>query len=463
MARSDLPRNYAIPVPKQSSTNVPANGELIAGGEEIFDGVNLSTPWVSNTDDATGSATGSAALGTYETSSETIDGYGCTRLVTSNVPGNWSRFQLSSPGTNAAYFMGPGNKYRGAVAVYIEDYTKISDITLIFSITTKLLNSGGVPANAIRFKYKIMEDSFGATNRFNGWHVISSPHGQWVSSGTWGTSAKCRYAGVQITPVAGEASVPVLVGPIHTNIKHRPKCIIWADDGWQSWYDNGVTYLDTLGLKCTMATIQELVGTASYMDVTTLASAVANGHEVVPHGLNFLYNYASAQEIYDEIKLNQDFVINNGLGNGRHYVYPGGYHELVTGSGDMVVREQLQSLGFLSARASNIGDAVTSGLNYQHLGMGDRKWFSSVIGAYPTLTPAQLLSRLDLCIADGMLAEFMFHKLLASGASQGDEYNTPDFETFADGVKRRVDAGLVDVVTRSQWYDGLYGKRAEIT
>jgi hypothetical protein len=325
--------------------------------------------------------------------------------------------------------------------VYIPDHTKVFSIVLYLSKDAGYANYG-------TFTYRVMETG-GNANRFDGWHFIGFDNTElaldWTITGslTWGdtfTTSKFR-----VNPAAGTNGAIVYFDSLLVNFKGRAKIVIVADDGADSWYNSGISYLNTKGIPCTMAIIGEKIGLAGYMTLSQLRTAYESGHDLVTHGLTSLTTLTAGQQESD-ITANRAYLANNGFirNNGYlHYVYPSGTY-------DMSIIALLKSLGFLTARGIHKNVAVQPGF-----GLGDRAYMYNILGGESTETAQQLKDRIDLCCTNGSTGVFMFHNLVAGAPGAAIQYNIDDFKTVIDHIALRKDQGACDVLTVPQWYNGI--------
>ena len=76
-------------------------------------------------------------------------------------------------------------------------------------------------------------------------------------------------------------------------------------------------------------------------------------------------------------------------------------------------------------------------------------------------TPTQILADVDNAIKYSSTVVMYVHKV-SSGATTpaGYEITGDNYTAVMDGIKSRVDKGLIDAVTAKEWFDGLSGSRA---
>lgn len=318
--------------------------------------------------------------------------------------------------------------------VFVTDYTKLTSITLAVYSTYNT-------------DFFFQSYSFADLDKqFNGWHWVSLARDQFggtTGSPDWDTkpftTVELRFNQNSATPTT------VYIDACFAAFKARPKLIIYADDGYKSWFDLAVPELEARGFRATHGIIGALVGTSIFMTASDLAALYEAGHDLVVHGetaLNMISDIAA------DIAANQGFLLAHGWTRGAfHYVYPNGVHQL--SAGDPTIANALRARGFLTARTT-----ATPRYWNSAYGLGARDYKLPTIGGLASDSPATLLTRVGLATTRGDDCAIMFHKIVASGAS-GIQYNSADLVTFLDGVKSQVDGDQLDVVTASQWWDGF--------
>lgn len=318
--------------------------------------------------------------------------------------------------------------------VYVTDYTKLTSITLAVYSTYNT-------------DFYFQSYSFADLEKqFNGWHWVSLARDQFggtTGSPNWDTKP---FTTVELRFNQNSATqTTVYIDACFAAFKARPKLIIYADDGYKSWFDLAVPELEARGFRATHGIIGALVGTSIFMTVSDLEALHEAGHDLAVHGETALDLIG---DIPADIAANQDYLLAHGWTRGAfHYVYPNGVHQL--SAGDLTIANALRGRGFLTARGTMTPRAWNSAF-----GLGARDYKLPIIGGLAVDAPAALLARLDQAVTRGDNCAVMFHQIVAAGAS-GIQYNTADLVTFLNGVQTHVDADRLDVVTASQWWEGF--------
>lgn len=220
----------------------------------------------------------------------------------------------------------------------------------------------------------------------------------------------------------------------------KPKLIVIFDDGWASQYTEGFDYMQTKGLKGTLYLIASKIGTDGYCTKSQLSEMYDAGWDLSTHGSINLTTLAEA-EIEADIIANRKYLIDNNFTRNDchlHYAYPNGKY-------NQDVIDILTNLGFKTAR--NIVDRVQTHEIGEPLNITRQ-------GVYNTTSLATAKSYIDRAIANGGATLLNFHKLVET-ATVDTEWSISNFQALIDYIKLHQNQGELDVVTISEWYNGL--------
>lgn len=68
---------------------------------------------------------------------------------------------------------------------------------------------------------------------------------------------------------------------------------------------------------------------------------------------------------------------------------------------------------------------------------------------------ATVLAKIDATISRNGFLTLFFHRIVDSDADEANDYLTADFQTISDYLKTKQDAGLLEVITYSDYYNAL--------
>jgi len=377
--------------------------------------------------------TGTGAAFTKDTSIVTV-GSASLKVVTG--AGNVAEVRKSSASIPATW----GGKV--GLLVYIPDYTKVATIGVYMAkeaaYTNFLLAQYNVNASAV--------------NKFNGWHYIELGAGaqstlKWATTGTTDVNTAVADMKVRVTPQGAEQAT-VYLDALYYGPRQRAKLLIMFDDGYDSVIDNGTSYLDTLGLKSTCGIIGSLIGQAGYMTEANLATLYAAGHDLCPHGETALPTLGTYAAMVADVQRNQEYLRSRGYTRAvNYYVYPNGEHEI--SAGDQTVFNALRACGIRWSRKASAKQAISP------LCTADQLLCMPIIGHALADSNASIQAEIDGIILNAWTGILMFHRVLDAGASTSIDIATSDFEILASYISQKSVAGLLDVVTVSEWHLGL--------
>lgn len=277
----------------------------------------------------------------------------------------------------------------------------------------------------------------------SGWffHVIDRSN--WANQGLGNTSwddimTQFRLIAVgQAGAVGGEQ---VQVGPIYINLNTKPKVIISFDDANDTDITVGKAKLDEYGYKGVSYVIQSKIGTTNFLTEANLATMDAAGWDILGHHTTELDTLNLAEQI---TLLTGVRAWLNSLGyKDKHFSFPGGKYTTDTPTA-MIAAEMI------SGRTTDkrpINPAISGHSPYN-------------LTAYATaqLTTAQMLADVDQSILEHASCIFFSHGLFV-GAT-GIHTEKSNWEAFIDGLYKRENQGLCEVVSLTEYLNGLQGVR----
>lgn len=377
----------------------------------------------------------------------TLSGTGAALVVdTTNFKSGTQSLKLSS--TNAVY--GVITKTINSTVfsqartftfwIYIHDSTKLNQsgtTSLYISSTTDISKYFSWTFNISRFR--------------NGWNKVIINKSEFSNTGSenWdNTMVRIRFRFVSLSGQTASVSLDKFV----INEYNRPKVILTFDDGRISQYDEAYTYMQTKDMTGVLFLSGEnLDTTGSYVTTSNVNTMYSNGWDISTHGGVDLTTLSTVSEMESEMTLNQNVLINNGWTRNschKHYAYPNGAYNDTSDTA-------FNNLGFFTGRT--ILTDTPHGLtgipvdNYVRLKCG-----------YITnaTTLATVEARVDSAIKHGQTLILVFHSLVAS-PSVSTEWAISDFQSLIDYIYTKKTASLLDVVTISEWYNGLTNPRVE--
>jgi peptidoglycan/xylan/chitin deacetylase (PgdA/CDA1 family) len=226
----------------------------------------------------------------------------------------------------------------------------------------------------------------------------------------------------------------------------RPKCLFHFDDGYATVYTTALPLMRKYNFKGTTYVNSSFVETnGSYLTLAQLNDLHNNyGWDIGNHTkTHFHMDQQTTATNEAEVDATNTYLISRGFtrrNEHKHFVYPYGDYS-------QAVMDVLATRGILTARntltARTQANSLDNNLqlNWQGLTVGDA---------------AAAMAAVDRTIADGGCIMFGFHSIVAV-PGQSYEWDTASFTTLTDYIAKK--ANLIDVVTITDWYGGLFGNR----
>lgn len=238
----------------------------------------------------------------------------------------------------------------------------------------------------------------------------------------------------------------------------RPKVILCLDGGYLSQYTTGKAILDAADILPSMmispATLGTGTGVNEVMTEAQLDEFLADGYDLQGHEFSGTTGYAdagafpTAASIQADIGSMKDWVAAKG-GTMVAQAIP------YTNPFDDATAEPLfrAAAGASTVPIFRLGTAITT---YQkQTAVGDaicnRKNLNSE-QLHNTLTAAQALATVDSAIKTGQTCVHYIHRI--EGSDAANQWDSTKFQAYITGLVQRREAGLVDIVNFSQWWDG---------
>lgn len=306
--------------------------------------------------------------------------------------------------------------------------------TDVTSITVYLSETSGFA------KYGYFQ-GFPSSTDIPGKHVLSFATSDMSDDGT-GLTFPITIQRVRIQRGASVAS-EVSFDSLYINRKlTKPRIILGFDDGLDDHYDFAFPYMAGKNMKGTAYIVSDFIGGAGSMTLSELQALYAAGWDIANHTKTHPHaNGMSQGDLETELSTCTTYLTSNGMPRAAlHYAAPFG--EIPAN-----LTAAMTALGFKTGRH------VTGNPIQTALGLYSPYGLPSLVPTSGT-TLNQMKAYLDLAIARGCSAHFCFHDFPVT-ATTGNEVSQANFQAFIDYVATKRDAGLIDVVTISEWFNGV--------
>jgi peptidoglycan/xylan/chitin deacetylase (PgdA/CDA1 family) len=383
--------------------------------------------------------------------------------------GNTRKNYITVPGTLIESFETIGEWTRGGAAGSIsEDTTHVdtgskslaitfaSGTSVFYDKTISMVIGGGSNSTVLNVWIPSLTDlgsvalyissTSGFTKYFSRTIAVTSLHegynrlvidpSEWTNSGSESWSNTMIRLRIRVNATTGTPSATFC--SLYAGVAQRPKVLVTFDDSWESQYSKAYSYMNSIGLTGTIYAIGSKIGTANYMTAANLDTVYAAGWDIGNHGSVDLTSLGTQSEQETEINNEASFITAYTRSN-KHYAYPfGGYNDNA--------RAALAKLGYATGRTI---------IDRPQANFLDERYLLTRYGVYNTTSVATTKGYIDKAIAQGTAVLLNYHLIVDSTADVATKVLTADFNEVMDYIKTKRDAGLIDCVTISEWYNGL--------
>lgn len=287
-----------------------------------------------------------------------------------------------------------------------------------------------------------------------GWNYIqigrATPGGSSVKETDWQSSGSPSWAS-PMTRIRIRANAKAntanrfWVRTIRDGDYHKPIVIFDFDDAYSDVYTEAFPLLTALGMRGTINVISSQVGQSGFMTEAQLNEVYEAGWDLCNHTKTHEPNKHSESYAYwdGEISDCEEYLRSRGWTRRNchtHFASPyGAYTHRQAGAYRQAVSDLCESARTIVERPMSA--------------WVDDPMFTGCIMQYgPTETTAQVLERLNACISHGGVFRFLCH-FIRTPADQDTIITPTHFQTFAKHVYRLREAGMLDVMTYTEWYE----------
>lgn len=369
----------------------------------------------------------------------TISGTGASlEADTINFRTGTQGIKLNSVNGSSAYMTKTINKNFSAntnitLWIYIYDVTKMGGAILLYL---------GSTTNISTMNMSVTRD-LSSKEFTNGWNRLQIPKSDFVSAGGESFDNTMIRMRLRCLAVSGQ-NASITFDSMYTDQFSRPKCIISFDDGASSLYSEAYNYMATKGLKGTafVPMTPTRIGQSGFCTLAQLKEMYNAGWDIGGHSYSHVdYTTLTIPEAESEMITEIKALIDAGfIRSAYHQAWPfSAYNSNLIASANKV-----------GMKSSRTGESLLQ---------------SNVVSDYQSLCRYEILTSLTLtdyqtvidnAISRGKLVYFNLHKVVTP-TSQNTDITVADFQALIDYIKTKVDADLIDVVTTSEWYQGISG------
>lgn len=230
----------------------------------------------------------------------------------------------------------------------------------------------------------------------------------------------------------------------------RPVVSISFDDSWDSVYTEGYSHMRKYRMPGIVFAVSSFFDQANRMTTGQHDTMYKDGWDICNH--TFSHEDLETLSLSDQVDALQkcrDALIARGFTRNnmhRHVAFPFGNYNY-----DTLIA--LSRIGALTGR-------TTIDRTQAHL-LDNNKLLTHFF-VQDTVTLADAKAEISKTISSGGMIEMNFHKLVATPASN-TEWPISDFQLLIDHIQRLRLGNVIDVMTRTEWYQRLNENRKPVT
>jgi peptidoglycan/xylan/chitin deacetylase (PgdA/CDA1 family) len=326
----------------------------------------------------------------------------------------------------------------------IELNVYIPDTTYLSYVGMRIGNNAGMTEY-----HDWSQDAYNGIYLYKGWNKLVLTKSMFSSdSGVW--TSKIRLQVKIIAGAGGAASVSF--DAIVTGRRTRAKFIFTFDGMFDGVYTDAFPIMEKRGFKGVAFAHIAGLDVSPWMSTVRLQALHDAGWDIGNHTYDHsLTLYQQSKEAILAELLKTDAALDAlGIGSAKkHFAYPYGYF-----SDNFLAA--LHEGGYLTARTAS-GLNSTSSANAQP--PADMHLIKTANGGYGATSLTQFKTMIDLTIKQGGMCSGLWHIISPMGETTSMYARIADFQAIVDYVYSKVRANLIDVVTISEWYEGLESTR----
>lgn len=286
------------------------------------------------------------------------------------------------------------------------------------------------------------------TMQKNKWNLIRVPKSAFTAVG--GESWANTMIRMRFRNVSNSAELPstALFDDLRYNKVIRPKIILQSDNvGSLSTINTMYPILDTAGLKATLFVQSNLIGGVNKLTLANLQTLYGAGWDLGNHTTDHSDLTAiTVSEAQGKVQDCTSYLLSNGFSRAAYHLsYP-------LGATNAAVNTMLETIGMKTGRKATDRTQVVPVADYFTLDAYTIKAADAV---------ATVTGYVDTAIERGTTAILMTEGLADSDPAE-QEWLTSNYQSLIDYIIVKKNQGLLDVVTISEWYNGLSGKRKSV-
>lgn len=258
------------------------------------------------------------------------------------------------------------------------------------------------------------------------------------------------FTTARITIVANKG--PIYIDSLLFGGPSKPKVLVMFDDGQSDIFQvndsvfgsgkSAFDYMRDKKIKATEYIVPNVVGNSGYLTLAQIQALYNAGWDIANHtNTHITFTSSTDEEITAELAACDAFLEENGWHRGRkHVAYPTGAFTLDTHPA------LVRSLGYYTCRSIQ-----TYPQNTQYNPTDLFNFWAH--GVNSTISAVNVTDKIDAAVSAGRMFALYVHGLNA--VEDATFWDPAKFKTVIDHIATLRDAGTIDVLTISEWYNRL--------
>ena len=267
-----------------------------------------------------------------------------------------------------------------------------------------------------------------------GWNCVALGASDFIAGGN--ASWSSTFTTLQLAVYPSDAPCSVSFDTLAEQVVAKPTIAVTFDDGWQTAYEHGYTYMGSKGLAGTMYVVPTVIGEENRFTLAECAEMDGAGWDIANHTWDHPDLTTLTQpQVQSELSKARDWLVSNGFTRAASDVaYP-------DGAVNSTVLAAMAAEGMRSGRTTKNSDNTLPPLNPYRMNC----WF-------PT-TLAECKAHVDQAVNRGSLVVLGFHDLVSTTPANTGQFPVSDFQALIDYII----AKHVAVVRMSDVMSAAYG------
>lgn len=249
--------------------------------------------------------------------------------------------------------------------------------------------------------------------------------------------------------MVSEGSASATFDDLRYDVDGKPKVIITFDDGFQSVYDNAYPIMQNNGqngVSFVITSYPDKFRDREYMDLIDITKLYNAGWDISSHTVSHSRLTAISQtSLENELNDSYDWLMTHNFNKSAIFLaYPYGKYNY-----NVITSAKRKGYVF--------GKTTINGQRQAFFSTDDEyvNFQLKTMNIVNTTSVDTIKTYINDTIEQKSVLILTFHQIVNNSADTSIRYLTSDFQKISEFLKTKSDAGLLDVVTLSQYYESI--------